>query len=228
MLRPCRPSDDHTFLRPKVTPAASTCFVPRTQDPAGCYPCARRRINCDRTEPCCLKCTSRGLQCTGLALQILWPGPPSPQLSSPGSGHQVPEREYALPIPSLWLIFDLCKWFSRSVEVESLPGQSPRSDNYGATTCGPYTPDGQRYRSPSRSQTPSPRITSRNSIQSTIRPRYAPYGVYATPSDADSTDDAADSPTSDRHVSIVATRQIPVGMSNVVPAWKRQLCLHCW
>jgi hypothetical protein len=36
----------------------------------GCYPCSRRRIHCDRTEPSCKKCDSRGLVCTGLGLRV--------------------------------------------------------------------------------------------------------------------------------------------------------------
>lgn len=36
----------------------------------GCYPCSRRRIHCDRTEPSCKKCDSRGLKCIGLGLRV--------------------------------------------------------------------------------------------------------------------------------------------------------------
>ncbi|KAF2156499.1 hypothetical protein K461DRAFT_97047 [Myriangium duriaei CBS 260.36] len=48
-------------------PSTSRPYVRKTK---GCYPCSRRRIHCDRTEPSCNKCVARGLQCTGLGLRI--------------------------------------------------------------------------------------------------------------------------------------------------------------
>ncbi|CAH0038485.1 unnamed protein product [Clonostachys solani] len=38
-------------------------YVPKVK---GCYECSKRRINCDRTEPNCQKCVSKGLSCSGL------------------------------------------------------------------------------------------------------------------------------------------------------------------
>lgn len=32
----------------------------------GCFQCSRRRIVCDRTEPSCLKCAKKGIECSGL------------------------------------------------------------------------------------------------------------------------------------------------------------------
>jgi hypothetical protein len=32
----------------------------------GCFQCSRRRIICDRTEPSCLKCAKKGIECSGL------------------------------------------------------------------------------------------------------------------------------------------------------------------
>jgi Fungal Zn(2)-Cys(6) binuclear cluster domain len=32
----------------------------------GCHQCLKRRINCDRAEPSCAKCVSRGIACSGL------------------------------------------------------------------------------------------------------------------------------------------------------------------
>lgn len=35
----------------------------------GCYECSQRRIDCDRTEPSCNKCSSRGLSCSGFGVK---------------------------------------------------------------------------------------------------------------------------------------------------------------
>ncbi|CAG9955515.1 unnamed protein product [Clonostachys rosea f. rosea IK726] len=63
-------------------------YVPKTK---GCYPCSRRRIHCDRTEPTCHKCAARGLQCTGLGLKLRFPyGAPvsvSTISEAPGTSH---------------------------------------------------------------------------------------------------------------------------------------------
>jgi hypothetical protein len=32
----------------------------------GCFQCSRRRVICDRTEPSCLKCAKKGIECSGL------------------------------------------------------------------------------------------------------------------------------------------------------------------
>lgn len=32
----------------------------------GCYECSQRRVNCDRGEPDCAKCVSKGLECSGI------------------------------------------------------------------------------------------------------------------------------------------------------------------
>jgi hypothetical protein len=42
-------------------PAAAT-----TQKYRGCFQCSRRRIVCDKTEPSCLKCAKKGIECSGL------------------------------------------------------------------------------------------------------------------------------------------------------------------
>ncbi|CAG9989260.1 unnamed protein product [Clonostachys byssicola] len=64
-------------------------YIPKTK---GCYPCSRRRIHCDRTEPTCQKCAARGLQCTGLGLKLRFPyGAPisvSTASEAPGRGRQ--------------------------------------------------------------------------------------------------------------------------------------------
>ncbi|CAH0056918.1 unnamed protein product [Clonostachys solani] len=41
-------------------------YIPKTK---GCYQCSRRRVNCDRAEPQCQKCLSRGLECSGLGVR---------------------------------------------------------------------------------------------------------------------------------------------------------------
>lgn len=35
----------------------------------GCHQCSQRRINCDRGEPHCKKCSVRGLECSGLGIR---------------------------------------------------------------------------------------------------------------------------------------------------------------
>ncbi|KAI9045149.1 Zn(II)2Cys6 transcription factor [Aspergillus affinis] len=35
----------------------------------GCYECSQRRINCDRTEPQCTKCMSKGIICSGFGIR---------------------------------------------------------------------------------------------------------------------------------------------------------------
>lgn len=35
----------------------------------GCYNCSQRRIICDRTEPRCLKCAKRGVECSGMGIR---------------------------------------------------------------------------------------------------------------------------------------------------------------
>lgn len=37
--------------------------------PAGCYQCSQRRIHCDRTQPSCGKCVSRGILCSGFGVR---------------------------------------------------------------------------------------------------------------------------------------------------------------
>lgn len=37
-----------------------------TKKERGCFQCSRRRIICDRTEPSCLKCNKKGIECSGL------------------------------------------------------------------------------------------------------------------------------------------------------------------
>ena len=37
-----------------------------TQKERGCFQCSRRRIVCDKTEPSCLKCAKKGIECSGL------------------------------------------------------------------------------------------------------------------------------------------------------------------
>src|SRR5690242_17828824 len=37
-----------------------------TKKERGCFQCSRRRIVCDRTEPSCLKCAKKGIECSGL------------------------------------------------------------------------------------------------------------------------------------------------------------------
>ncbi|KAH9226477.1 hypothetical protein K456DRAFT_1754827 [Colletotrichum gloeosporioides 23] len=41
-------------------------YRPKTR---GCFECSKRRISCDRTEPECEKCQSRGLKCSGLGIR---------------------------------------------------------------------------------------------------------------------------------------------------------------
>ncbi|GKU09589.1 unnamed protein product, partial [Fusarium langsethiae] len=47
-------------------PPKKRAYVPKTK---GCRECSKRRIHCDRTEPSCYKCTSRGLSCSGLGIR---------------------------------------------------------------------------------------------------------------------------------------------------------------
>ncbi|WXC57969.1 hypothetical protein SNK03_003870 [Fusarium graminearum] len=47
-------------------PPKKRAYVPKTK---GCHECSKRRIHCDRTEPSCYKCTSRGLSCSGLGIR---------------------------------------------------------------------------------------------------------------------------------------------------------------
>ncbi|KAI6763886.1 hypothetical protein HG530_007675 [Fusarium avenaceum] len=47
-------------------PPKKRAYVPKTK---GCHECSKRRIHCDRTEPSCNKCTSRGLTCSGLGIR---------------------------------------------------------------------------------------------------------------------------------------------------------------
>lgn len=35
----------------------------------GCHTCSQRRIDCDRTEPQCLKCEARGYKCPGFGIR---------------------------------------------------------------------------------------------------------------------------------------------------------------
>lgn len=49
--------------------AASLLCYRLTDLPIGCHECSKRRIHCDRTEPSCYKCTSRGLSCSGLGIR---------------------------------------------------------------------------------------------------------------------------------------------------------------
>lgn len=69
----CLPRSDPTSPRLKVcvTPMSSG-WGPVADESGliGCYQCSRRRIHCDRTEPSCQKCASRGLRCSGLGLRL--------------------------------------------------------------------------------------------------------------------------------------------------------------
>ncbi|KAF4470556.1 acriflavine sensitivity control acr-2 [Fusarium albosuccineum] len=47
-------------------PPKKRAYVPKTK---GCHECSKRRIHCDRTEPSCNKCISRGLNCSGLGIR---------------------------------------------------------------------------------------------------------------------------------------------------------------
>ncbi|KAI1443563.1 hypothetical protein F5Y02DRAFT_419850 [Annulohypoxylon stygium] len=42
---------------------------PYTPKAKGCYECSQRRINCDRREPSCDKCVSKGIECSGMGGQ---------------------------------------------------------------------------------------------------------------------------------------------------------------
>ncbi|KAL5365319.1 hypothetical protein BJX96DRAFT_181522 [Aspergillus floccosus] len=58
-------SPRHRPYRPKVKDERVTndlCL--------GCYECSQRRVSCDRTSPQCMKCVSKGLQCSGLDLRF--------------------------------------------------------------------------------------------------------------------------------------------------------------
>ncbi|KAF6831433.1 hypothetical protein CPLU01_06718 [Colletotrichum plurivorum] len=47
-------------------PRKPRAYRPKTK---GCYECSKRRVSCDRAEPQCQKCSSRGLQCSGLGIR---------------------------------------------------------------------------------------------------------------------------------------------------------------
>ena len=48
--------------------------APLTIAPNPCHNCRRQRRRCDRTEPYCTKCASRGIQCLGYGKLLLWTG----------------------------------------------------------------------------------------------------------------------------------------------------------
>lgn len=64
----------------------------------GCYPCSRRRIHCDRTEPSCKKCDSRGLACTGLGLRVRFALSAVPSQHHP-ENHVVSGEKLSSPAP---------------------------------------------------------------------------------------------------------------------------------
>ncbi|CZR38317.1 uncharacterized protein FPRO_06492 [Fusarium proliferatum ET1] len=53
---------------PSATPPKSD-KVKKRPKVRGCYQCSRRRIDCDRTEPTCGKCSAKGIKCSGLGLR---------------------------------------------------------------------------------------------------------------------------------------------------------------
>ncbi|KEY71535.1 hypothetical protein S7711_08915 [Stachybotrys chartarum IBT 7711] len=55
-------------------------YVPKIK---GCYPCARRRIHCDRTGPECRKCLLKGLKCSGLGVEVVLRDVELPFVSAP-------------------------------------------------------------------------------------------------------------------------------------------------
>ncbi|QMW26383.1 hypothetical protein AFCA_001773 [Aspergillus flavus] len=59
-LQFCRLAFQYTYLS----------YAPADADIIGCYECSQRRINCDRAEPQCAKCVSRGLECSGLGIRL--------------------------------------------------------------------------------------------------------------------------------------------------------------
>lgn len=83
--------------RPKIKGNISSCIVPKAvRDPPrlirrpGCYQCSRRRIDCDRQQPSCAKCTTKGLTCSGLGIRYRFNG----SLASRGKlvGETIPAR----------------------------------------------------------------------------------------------------------------------------------------
>lgn len=44
-------------------------FTDLYQRDLGCYHCSQRRIDCDRGQPACIKCVSKGLLCSGLGVR---------------------------------------------------------------------------------------------------------------------------------------------------------------
>lgn len=64
----CRQRNVHMYQRRRVS---TTSFLLGTGFDVGigCHECSKRRIHCDRNEPSCNKCTSRGLSCSGLGIR---------------------------------------------------------------------------------------------------------------------------------------------------------------
>ncbi|KAF4836808.1 Transcriptional regulatory protein moc3 [Colletotrichum siamense] len=54
---------------PGYTPNPRFELIPGFSSNIGCFECSKRRISCDRTEPECEKCQSRGLRCSGLGIR---------------------------------------------------------------------------------------------------------------------------------------------------------------
>lgn len=61
-LKATRPANLETLPRK----AAAMPPVETAKKERGCFQCSRRRIVCDRTEPTCLKCKKKGIECSGL------------------------------------------------------------------------------------------------------------------------------------------------------------------
>ncbi|CAG9978441.1 unnamed protein product, partial [Clonostachys byssicola] len=34
-----------------------------------CFECTKRRVRCDRTQPCCCKCRKKGIECSGFGVR---------------------------------------------------------------------------------------------------------------------------------------------------------------
>ncbi|QPC67777.1 hypothetical protein HYE67_010008 [Fusarium culmorum] len=65
--RPTTPPTSRATMAPSISPNSDkTKKRPKVR---GCYQCSRRRIDCDRQEPECVKCVTKGIKCSGLGLR---------------------------------------------------------------------------------------------------------------------------------------------------------------
>lgn len=91
-------------------------YVPKTK---GCCECSQRRIHCDRAQPRCGKCMSRGIPCSGLGVRyrfrdgatkgkIVWQQEKSPHCGA--RSDDVPQRQVSPVLVSGCYFEEQCEW----------------------------------------------------------------------------------------------------------------------